>query len=140
MVGEGQAAGADGCLCGLWLGVPSSPLTILVSILWGVWGSLGFPVFSLLTLEFITLAPFYVAFVLVVTTFATKIAGGGTPEVIVMVSSFSIFSVLLSFLLQHAPIAMIAVSGMTRPPLVIDRFTVEEWGYTCVGFHLIHGT
>ena len=101
---------------------------------------MGFLAFSLLAFEFITLAPFYVAFVLVVTRFATKPTGDGTPEVILMVHCFSIFSVQLSFQLQHAPTAMIAVRGMTRPPLVIDRFIVEEWGYTCLSSHLIHVT
>ena len=80
------------------------------------------------------------AFVLVVMMFATEPAGDGTPEVILMVHGFSIFSVLLSLQFQHAPTAIIAVRGMTRPPFVIDRITVEEWGYTCYGFHLIHGT
>ena len=30
-------------------------------------------------------------------------------------------------------------AGMTRPPLVIDRFTVEQRGCTCIRFNLIHG-
>ena len=118
----------------------SSPFTILVTILGGFGGCLGFLAFSPLAFDYITLALSYVAFVLVVTTFATKPTGNGTPEVILMVHCFSMFSVLLSFQLELAPSAMIAVGGMTRPPLVIDRFRVEEWGYTCFGFHLIHGT
>ena len=67
--------------------------------------------FSLLTLEFITLAPFYVAFVLVVTALPTKTAGDGTPEVITLVHCFPIFSVLLSFQLQRASMAMIQVGA-----------------------------
>ena len=118
----------------------ASPFTTLVSILGGFGGSWVFLGFSFLTLEFITLAPFYVAFVLVLMTFATKTGGDGTPEVILMAHCFSIFGVLLSFQLQHTPTAVIAIMGMTRSPLVIDRFAVEERGYTCVGFHLIHGT
>ena len=89
---------------------------------------MGSLAFRLLVFEFVTLALFYVAFVLVVTTFATKSTGDGTPEVILMFHCFSIFGVLLSLLLQHATTAMIAVRGMTGPPLVIDRFTVEEGG------------
>ena len=95
----------------------SSPFTTLVTILGGFGGCLGFLAFSLLAFEFITLALFYVAFVLVVTTFATKPTGDGTPEVIMMVHCFSIFSVRMSFQLQHTPTAMIVVRGMTRPPL-----------------------
>ena len=101
---------------------------------------MGFLAFRLLAFEFVTLLLFYVESVLVLTLFATKPTGDGTPEVILMVPCFSIFSVLLSFQLQHATTAMIAVRGMTRPPLVIDRFIVQEWGCTCFGFHLIHGT
>ena len=84
---------------------------------------------SPLTLEFITLAPFYVAFVLVMTTFAIKAAGDGTPEVMLMVHCFSIFSVLLSFQLQHTSTAVIAVRGLTSSTLVIDMFRVDEWGF-----------
>ena len=118
----------------------SSPFTTLVTILGAFAGCLGFLALSLLALEFVTLALFYVAFVLVATTFATKTSGDGTPEVILMVHCFSIFTVLLSFQLQHATIAMIAGRGMTRPPIVIDRFIVEDRGYICFRAHLIHGT
>ena len=102
----------------------SSPFTTLVTILGGLGGCLGFLTFSLLAFEFIGLALFCVAIVLIVTTFATRPTGDATPEVIVMVHCFSIYSVLLSFLLQHAPTAVITVRGMKRLPLVIDRFTV----------------
>ena len=118
----------------------ASPFTTLVSILGGFRGCLGFLAFSLLATEIITLALFDLAFVPVVTAFATKPTGDGTREVILMVHCFSIFRVLLSFQLQHTPTAMIAVTGMTRSHLVIDSFTVEDPGYTCFGFHLIHGT
>ena len=118
----------------------SSSFTTLVTIPGGFGGGLVFLAFSLLAFEFVTLALFYVAFVLVVTTFATNPTGDGTPEVILMNHCYSIFGVLLFFQLPHATTATIAVRGMTRPPLVIDRFTVEESGYTCFRFHLIHGT
>ena len=117
-----------------------SPSTTLVTITFGCRGCLGFLALSLVAFEFVTLALFHLAFVLVVTTFAKKPTGDGTPVVIVMVHCFSILTVLLSFPLQHATNAMITVRAMTRPPLVIDRFTVQEWEYTCLGFHLIHGT
>ena len=42
--------------------------------------------------------------------------------------SFPIFGVLLSFHLQHTTTAVVAVRGMTRSPLVIDRFTVAQRG------------
>ena len=123
------------------LATPFSPsFTTLVTIPGGFGGGLVFLPFSLLAFEFVTLALFYVAFVLLLTTLSTKPTGDGTPEVMLMVHCFLIFGVLLSFQLQHATTAMIAVRGMTRPPLVVDRFTVEEWGYTCFGFLLIHGT
>ena len=118
----------------------SSPFTTLVAILGGFGGSLVFLAISLVAFEFVTLALLYVAFVLVVPTFATKPTADGTPEVPLMVHCFPIFSVLLSFQLQHAPNAIIAIRGMTRLPLVIDKFTVEEWGHTCFGVSLIHGT
>ena len=82
---------------------------------------MGSLAFSLLAFEFVTLALFYVAFPLVMTTFATKPTVDGTPEVILMFHGFSIFGVLLSFQLQYATTAMIVVRGMTRLPLVIDR-------------------
>ena len=53
---------------------------------------------------------------------------------------FSIFGVPLSFHLQHTTTAEVAVRGMKRSPLVIDRLTVEQWGCTCFRFNLIHGT
>ena len=91
-------------------------------------------------LEFITLAFLYVTFILLVTTFARIATGDGTPEMILMGQSFPVLGVLLSFHLQHTTTAVVAVRGMTRPPLVIDRFTVEQRGCTCIGFYLIHGT
>ena len=98
---------------------------------------MGLLAFSLLPLEFITLAFHYVTFVFVVTTFAT---GDGTSEMILMGHRFPILGMLLSFHLQHTATAVIAVRGMTRPPLVIDRFAVEQRGCTCIRFNLIHGT
>ena len=83
---------------------------------------------------------FYVTFVLVVTTFATLTTGDGTPEMVLMGHCFSIFGVLLSFHLQHTTTAEVAVRGMTRSPLVIDRLTEEEWGCTSFRFNFIHGT
>ena len=107
----------------------------------GVFGRcLGLLAFGLLTLEFITLAFLYVTFVFVVTTFATIPTGDGTPEMILMGHRFPILAMLLSFHLQHTATAVIAVRGMTRPPLVIDRFAVEQRGCTCIRFNLIHGT
>ena len=73
-------------------------------------------------------------------TFATIATGDGTPEMILMGHSFPIFGVLLWFHLQYTTTAVVAVRGMTRSPLVIDRFTVEQMGCTCIGFNLIHGT
>ena len=64
----------------------------------------------------LSLSRFYVAFVLVATTFATRPTGDGTPEVIPMVHCFSFFGMPMSFQLRHATTAMIAVRGMTRPP------------------------
>ena len=87
-----------------------------------------------------TLAFLYVTFVLVVTTFATIATGDGTPELILMGDSFPILGVLLSFHLQHTSTAVVAVRGMTRSPLVMDRFTVEQRGCTCIRFNLIRGT
>ena len=88
--------------------------------------------FSLLPLEFITLAFLYVTFVLVVTTFTTIATGDGTPEMILMGHSFPIFGMLLSFHLQHTATAVNAVRGMTRSPLVNDRLTVERRGCNCI--------
>ena len=96
--------------------------------------------FSLLPFVFVTLMFFYVTFVLVVTTFATVTKGDGTPEMVLMGHCFPIFSMLLSFQLQHTTTAVVAVRHMTGSSLVIDRFTVEEWGCICFRFNLIHGT
>ena len=113
--------------------LPTS-FTTFIPILRVFGGSLGLLAFSLLPLEFITLAFLYVTFVFVVTTFATIGTGDGTPEMILMGHRFPIFGMLLSFHLQHTATALIAVRGMTRPPLVIDRFAVEERGCTCIRF------
>ena len=83
---------------------------------------------------------FHLTVVLIVTTFATVPTGNGTPEMIRMGHSFPIFSVLLSFQLQHTTTAIVAVRGMTGSSLVIDKFTVEEWGCTGFRFNLTHGT
>ena len=101
---------------------------------------MGFLAFSLLPFEFVTLRSLYVTFVLVVTTFATVTRGDGTPEMVLMGHCSPIFSVLLSFQLQHTTTALVAVRGMTGFSLVIDRLTVEELGCTCFRFNLIHGT
>ena len=103
-------------------------------------GCLGFLAFSLLLFVFVTLIFFDVTFVVIVTMFATISTGDSTPEMIVIGHCFPIFSVLLSFQLQHTTTAMVAVRGMTGPFLVIDRFTVEEWRCTGFGFNLTHGT
>ena len=101
---------------------------------------MGLLAFSLLLFVFVTLTFFNVTFFLVVTTFATVTKGDGTPEMVLMGHCFPIFGMLLSFHLQHTTTADIAVRGMTRSPLVIDRLTVEEWGCTCFRCNLIHGT
>ena len=119
---------------------PLPPFTTFIPILGVSGGCLVLLAFSLLPLEFITLSFLFVTFVLVVTTFATITTGDGTPEMVVMGHSFPIFGVLLSFHLQHATTAVVAVRGMTRSPLVINRFTVEQRGCTCIRFNLIHGT
>ena len=114
----------------------ASTLTPLVSILGGRVGATGrfggpvFLAFSLLAFEFITLTLFDMAFVLIMTTFATEAAGDSAPEVILMVHCFSIFSMLLPLQLQQASTAMVAIRGMTRSPSIIDRSAVEEWGQT----------
>ena len=59
---------------------------------------------------------------------------------VLMGHRFPIFGMLLTFHLQHTATAEIAVRGMTRSPLVIDRFAVEQGGCTCIRFSLIHGT
>ena len=117
-----------------------SSFTTLVPILGSSGGCFGFLAFSILAFVFVTLTFFDVIVVLVVTRFATIPTGDGTHEMILMGHCFPIFGVLLSFQLQHTTTAMVAVMGMTRPSLVIDRFTVEEWGYTCFRFNLTHGT
>ena len=101
---------------------------------------MGLLAFSLLPFVFVTLTFFNVTFVLVVTTFATVTTGDGTPEMVLMGHCFPIFIVLLSFQLQHTTTAEVAVRGMTRSPLVIDRLVLEERGCTCFRFNLIHGT
>ena len=104
----------------------ASPSTTLHSILGSVGGSRIFLAFSLLASGFITLVLFHVAFVLLVTMFATEPTDGGTPEEILMVHCFFIFSVLLLFELHQTFTAQTTVRGMTRPLLVIDRLTVQE--------------
>ena len=104
---------------------------------WWVFGLSGV---NLLAFVFVTVIFFDVIFVLVVTTFTTIPTGAGRREMILMGHCFPIFSVLMSFQLQHTTTVMIAVMGMTGPSLVIDRFRVEEWGYTCFRLHLIYGT
>ena len=118
----------------------ASSFTTLVPILGSSCGCLGYVAFSLLPFVFVTLTFFDVTFVLVVATFATISTVDGTPEMILMGHCFPIFSVLLSFQLQHTTTAMVAVRGMTGPSPVIDRFTVEEWGCTGFRFNLTHGT
>ena len=139
--GEGVATGADERLWGLggpFLPPPLPPPLPLLSPLWGfLVGVFGLLAFDLLTPEFITLAFLYVTFVFVVTTLATIPTGDGTPEMILMGHRFPILGMLLSF---HTATAVIAVRSMTMPPLVIDRFAVEQRGCTCIRFNLIHGT
>ena len=121
----------------------ATSFTTFIPILGVSGGCLGLLAFSLLPLEFITLAFLYVTFLFVVTTFATIATGDGTPEMILMVSmghGFPILGMLLSFHLQHTATAPVAVRGMTRSPLVIDRLTVKQRGCTCIRFNLIHGT
>ena len=118
----------------------ATPFTAFIPILVVSGGCLVLLAFSLLPLEFITLSFLSVTFVLVGTTFATIATGDGTPEMTLMGHSLSILGVLLSFHLQHTTTAVVAVRGMTRSPLVIDRFTVEQRGCTCIRFNLILGT
>ena len=129
---------------GVWGSTFATPLatssTTLIPMLGVSGGCLGLLAFSLLSLESITLTFLYVTFVFVVTTFATIATGDGTPEMILMGHRFPILGMLLSFHLQPTATAVIAVRGMTRPPLVIDRFAVEQRGCTCIMFNLIHGT
>ena len=116
-----MAAGADERLWGL--GGPPLPaplatsFTTFIPILGVSGGFLVLLAFSLLPLEFITLAFLCVTFVLVVTTFAIIATGDGTLEMILMGHSFPILGVLLSFHLQHTTTAVVAVKGMTRFPL-----------------------
>ena len=58
---------------------------------------------------------------------------------VLMGQRFPIFSVLLSFQLEHTATAVVTVRGMTRSSLVIDRLTVEVRGCACFRFNLIHG-
>ena len=106
----------------------ASTFLSLVSTLGGFERSLAILAFSFLAVEFIALTLFDVVFVLVVTTFATESTRDGAPEVIVMVHCLLILSVLLPFLVQHASTAMVAVRGMTRPPVLIDRSAAEDLG------------
>ena len=118
--GGGVAAGADERLLGVRGSTFATPLatsfTTFIPILGVSVGCFVLPAFSLLPLEFITLAFVDVTFFLVVTTFATIATGDGTPEMILMGHSFPIFGVLLSFDLQHTTTAVVAVRGMTRSP------------------------
>ena len=118
----------------------ASSFTTLIPILGSSGGCLGLLAFSLLSFVFVALTFLYVTFVVVVTTFATVTTGDGTPEKVLMGHCFPIFGVLLSFHLQHTTTAEVAVRGMTRSPLVIDRLTIEQRGCTCFIFNLIHGT
>ena len=142
--GEGEIAGADERLWGL--GFPPlppplpPPLETLIIIVGSSGGCLGFLAFSLLSFVFVTLTFFYVTFVLVVTMFATVTTGDGTPGMVLVGHCFPIFSVLLSFQLQHTTTASVANRGMTGSSLFIDTLTVEELGCTCFRFNLIHGT
>ena len=118
----------------------ASSFTTLVPILGSSRGCLGFLAFSLLPLVFVTLMLFDVTFILVVTTLATVPTGDGTPEMFLMSHCFPIFSVLLSFQLQHTTTMTVAVRGMTGSSLIIDSPTAEEWGCTGFRFNLTHGT
>ena len=142
--GEGEKAGADERLQGVKVsGLVSSlasSVTTLVPILGSSGGRLCLLAFSLLLFVFVTLTFVYVTFVPVVTMFATVTTGDGTPEMVLMGHYFPIYSVLLSFQLQHTTTAVVAVRGMTGSSAVIDRLTVEERGCTCYRFNLIHGT
>ena len=118
----------------------ATTFTTFIPILGSSGGCLGLLAFSLLPLVFVTLSFLYVTFDLVVTTFATVTTGDGTPEMVLMGHSFPIFSVLLSFHLQHTTTAVVAVWGMTRSLFVIYRFTAERRVCTCFRFDLVHGT
>ena len=142
--GVGVATGADERLWGLRGSIFATPLansfTNFLPIRGSSGGCLGLLAFGLLTLEFITLAFLDVTFVFVMRTLATIPTGDGTPEMVLMGHRFPILGMLLSFHLQHTATAEIAVRGMTRSPLVIDRFAVEQGGCTCIRFGLIYGT
>ena len=116
-----RGTGADERLSGFRGSTFATPLatsfTTFIPILWVFGGCLGLLAFSLLPLEFITLAFLYVTFVFVVTMFATIDTGDGTPEMILMGHRFPILCMLLLLHLQHTATALIAVRGMTRPPL-----------------------
>ena len=101
----------------------ATSFTTFIPILGSCGAFLGLLAFSLLPRLFVTFSFLYVTFVLIVTTIATVTTGDGTPEMVLMGHSFPIFSVLLSFHVQHTTTAVVAVRGMTRSPLVIDRFT-----------------
>ena len=140
----GVATGADERLLVVRGSIFATPLatffTTFIPIRGTSGGCSGLLAFCLLTLEFVTVAFPYVALVLAVTTFATITTGDGTPEMVLMGHRFPIFGMLLMFHLRHTATAVIAVRGMTGPPLVIDRFAVEQRGCTCIRFNLIHGT
>ena len=142
--GGGVTAGAEERLWGLWGPPLPNPFATLfttsIPTLGVSGGCLGLVAFSLLPLEFITLAFLYVTLVFVVTTFATIATGDGTPEMILMGRSFSVLGMPLSFHLQHTATAVVAVRGMTRSYLVIDRLTVKRRACTGISFNLIHGT
>ena len=134
---------ASGVRGSTFAGPLATSFTTFIPILGVSGGCLVLLAFSLLPLEFITLSFLYVTFVLVVTTFATITTGDGlashkrrrsvqtittgdgTPAMVLMGHSFPIFGVLLLFHVQHTTTPVVAVRGMTRSPLVIDRFTVE---------------
>ena len=81
------------------MGEPSIPwgFSTWFSVLGGFGRSLVFLPFSLFAFEFIALTLFHVAFVLLVTMFATESTGAGAFEVILVVHCLFIFSVLLRF-------------------------------------------
>ena len=142
--GEREVAGADERLFGLGvpplappLPPPLPPLSPFWGVLVGVWAFWR----SGSCRVCLSLSRFFdMTFVLVVTTGATIPTGDATPEMILMYHCFPSFGVLLSFQLQHTTTAMVAVRGMTGLSLVIDRFTVEEWGCTGFRLNLTHGT
>ena len=142
--GEGEVAGGDELLWG-W-GVPRLPTPLPpplppLSPFWGVLVGVWVLWRSASCHLCLSISRFlHVTFVLVVATFARIPTDDGTPEMILMGHCFPIVSVLLSFQLQNTTTAMVTVRSMTEPSLVIDRFTVEEWGCTGLRFNLTHGT